>query len=266
MQLPDASQYFAMVTGAQFQPHRPQMTTVPISFRLNEYHGVSPAAIIGHGGDPEDPNEDGLMNAWIPTGFELIESRGKLRVLSNTGATTIHYEKWQAKQPNSHKSDKCKLCANRRAKREELNEARLDRLRMKQRLTEKKRKSASDSDEEDDEMDVSEDEEGNDRENKARGKRPRTGRGPSAQRANPDVAGPPDLAQFDNSGMEQVDEDEVEAVRRQWQRVMGINTELDELIDAEMYTDDDNECNGVQDVIVIGEVCMKPPGSRMGPS
>lgn len=104
-------------------------------------------------------------------------------------------------------------------------------------------------------MDVSADEVDSERESRARGKKPRIGRGRSAQREDPEALDKFDVVEFENSGMEQVDE--VEEVRREWQRVMGPNAQIDELLDAEVQdVGQEESCNGVQDVIVVGEVCL----------
>lgn len=243
-QLPDADQYFATVTAARFEQHRPLMTTVPISMRLREYHAVSPTKVVATGRTQANPIDEVVMNAWLPHKAELFEKRGALRVVDQMGTHLSTYERWKEGLPNSHNSSQCMMCADERLRR--IEEEGAARLGMKQRVT-KKRKSASDSDEEDEPMDVSDSEDGDDRESRAFAKRPRTGRGPSARREDP---GPAEDAQFEASGMEQVEE--VEEIRRQWQQSTGSALQLDQVLEEETGGDD-KACDGVQDVLFIGE-------------
>ena len=248
-QLPDSPAYFSTVTAARFEQHRPPMTTVPISMRFREYHAVSPTRVVPTGRTQANAVDEGVLNAWLPHKAELFENRGALRVVDQTGSLLSTYERWQDGRPSSHDPGRCMMCVNRRLRLEEESEARREERERRERLA-KKRKGTGESDDEDEPMDDSDVEDEDDRESRASAKRPRTGRGPSARREDPR---PAEDAQFDASGMEQVEDAEMEELQRQWQQSMGSTSKLDEVLEEEVRSDD-KPCDGVQDVLFIGEV------------
>lgn len=230
------------------------MTTVPISLRLREYHSISPKTAIPRGGPPKEQPEDffndGIMRAWIPDGWELRETNGKVRVHDGNGMQirACEYVRWQDGRPNGHDPSTCKMC--------------VEKVRDEARALaaqEKKRKSPSDMDSSGDE-DMADDEDSYDSEERtdgrARTKRVRV-RSPSARRGEAVVAAPPPLGAEPAGQVEGIDVTgaQIDGNRAEVQALLGPSISVDDLIDAEMKDPGASApCDGVQDIIVVGEV------------
>lgn len=254
-QLPDSTQYFTIAQTQAFVPHQPLMTTVPISLRLREFHSISPAPVAAIGGPPGSATDDGPGNAWFPTGYEFKEARGKVRVLDRLANAVAAYERYVPGQPNAHAPSTCRMCVERR------REAELERAREAWRR-EKKRKSVGDTDDEEEDADMDVDDEGGDAEGRVRGKRARRSR--SIEGEGGDGADGGEAEPEDASGMERGG-----AGRQDLQQPFD-HVQVEKILDVELgplaMRSDDGECNGIQDMIIVGEVCLHahPFKSRMG--
>ena len=107
--------------------------------RLREHHCISPAipALAGH--NPNDAIDDGIRNGWFPS-VEIRESgvrclhaytqlsvctdkvstlQGKVTIQDRSEGVTSEYETFVEGRPNSHNEEKCHICVNNAALREE---------------------------------------------------------------------------------------------------------------------------------------------------
>lgn len=253
-QLPDSRQYWDIYMGSTFEPQKPMMTTVPISFRLREYHSVNPKTPIQKGGPPKEQPEDffndGIMRAWVPDGCELREMNGGVRPHDANGLQIrgCEYVRWQEGQANGHNPTTCKMCIKRD-----------EEVRRAESAKEKKRKSPSDMDDSEDGSMPAEDNTEERGEGRARPKRARA-RSPSARRNEPVAvevvaAAPAGAGPADPAGGIDVSGTRIEGHRAELQDIVGPSVQIDDLIDAEMKDSGASApCDGVQDIILVGEV------------
>ncbi|TFY66405.1 hypothetical protein EVG20_g4681 [Dentipellis fragilis] len=114
MLVPDEGGYLGLVPRANFPDGfgemSPFMSTWPIFMRLKEYHCVSPQVPVQHGGDPDDPLDDGIRNAWFPT-VQMLENNDKCIVMdTNHDDFRTEHELYIEGRPNSHSQDTCHIC------------------------------------------------------------------------------------------------------------------------------------------------------------
>lgn len=258
-------QYFNMATSTTFVPHIPAMTTVPISFRLREHHCINPETPTAPGGSSLDVLDDGITSAWFPTDFQIRETSEGVRVDDpRYGGSSSWYERYREGKGNSHNEETCTQC---RFKREQEEAELHERVRAHKRASEE-RDDEDDSDE--DEHDHGEDGDADDSHAGPAHLRVQRQRLPSPSlRHHPhdhdhDIHEPqPGVTRPDGPGS---GVDPGAEMRIQFTQALG--QDVDEFLDAEMESADEedeeeegdweeyveNTCNGIQDIIITGEV------------
>lgn len=233
-------QYFHMVRTADFVPHVPAMTTVPISFRLREHHCINPQHPALCGGVGGEFIDDGIMNAWFPNGATLHESTDDVIVHDRSQDLKSKYETFTEGKPNSHNEDTCTQC---RQSREADAEQLAERAREHQRRSSSPPRSPDDSSE-----------------------------------GSPSEGAPPERKEpMSELHQAQLSQDvqmpfssaaDIAEARSVAQAALGSSVDVDELLDAEMLSASSesagrsgvyeefvtHECNGIQDIIITGEV------------
>ncbi|CCM01456.1 uncharacterized protein FIBRA_03509 [Fibroporia radiculosa] len=253
MLVPDMSQYIELITSTQFPSDfsitKPRMMTYPLYMRLREHHCINPETPTAPGGSTH-PYDDGICNAWFPTGTRILDLQGCVRVLDEAAGGEIStYETYVEGRENSHSEVTCTQCIMRR----EDEEADLrGRVRAHVRAA-----SGEDEDEEMGEPGV-ERGTGGEREGE---------RGSAHAYASGSGSPPHSHADWRQEA------EEVQALREEANALLG--RDVDELLDEEMgdaETEDEyiessddsdgeecivNTCNGVCDIIVTGETLSR---------
>lgn len=267
------NQYFGMVTSQTFVPHTPAMTTVPISLRLREHHCINPEPATAAGGSSTDALDDGITNAWFPSDVNIREVSDGVRIDDpRNGGSSAWYERYREGKENSHNEETCTQCSFRKQQ---------EQYDLDERIREHKRASEERDEEEmtehdfeyefeheheheheyehehDDEPEGSHSSDTHNRAPRHPAMSPTMRRRPHEQGA---VILEPGVTRPDgpSSGV-----DPAADIRTEFSEALGRDVEM--LLDEEMQdehedTDSDweeyveNTCNGIQDIIITGEV------------
>ena len=113
-QIPDLFRYRDMVLGQNMPDPAafPSLAEFPVYVRFREHHCISPEVPVPIGGT--NPGfDDGVLNAYLPQNFDYRHVRNGLRI-SIPGSTIVtHYEDYVQGKPNSHDPTTCSMCASR---------------------------------------------------------------------------------------------------------------------------------------------------------
>lgn len=227
-------------------PHVPAMTTLPISFRLREHHCINPHYPALSGGGASEFIDDGIMNAWFPDGAEIIESADAVVVHDRIQDLKSEYETFTEGKPNSHHEDTCTQCRQSRE---------ADAEQVAQRAREHQRRSSDPQRDSDDSPHPN--------------NSPLDGAPPGQKQPVSEVrqVQMPQDVHVPYSSTTDIDE-----ARSVAQAALGSSVDVDELLDAEMRSGSPpesagraayeeyviHECNGIQDIIITGEVSTTP--------
>lgn len=259
------NQYFGMVTSLTFVPHVPAMTTVPISLRLREHHCINPESPIAPGGSSLDALDDGLCSGWFPADVNIRETSEGVKIDDpRYGGSSSYYERYREGKGNSHNEDTCLQCKYRREQEQ------LDlEIRVRENERDSQERDDKDGGRNNETNEDSSEDSGDERRDRLRERLRRLKqlpRSPSATRRQrhsdaQHEAPRPGVTRPDgpSSGVDPTD------VRMEFQEVMGPDIDIDALLDAELHSEDDaesdweeyveNTCNGIQDIVITGEVC-----------
>ena len=111
--MPDPTQYLDTVRAADYKPGYPMMTTLPISFHLREHDCVNPHTPVPCGVPTQQGRhpDDGIANAWLPTGASFYEHNNILEVrTARSDGRAYRYETFQEGKIISHDETSCADC------------------------------------------------------------------------------------------------------------------------------------------------------------
>ena len=231
-QVPDFDRYRNMVHG-QGMPDQatfPSLAEFPVYVRFREHHCISPETPVPTGGTHHG-FDDGLLNAYLPRSFEYGHVGNALRINYPGCRAASRYEDYVEGKPNSHNPTTCTACI-----------ARLEQEEFEWR----ERMAHSYGSEMDNDV-ADESAVGDSEEFEARPV-PRARRGSESSQNSRD-------SYWYGS------EHDAEGPLSTGQMMLERDPDAEALLD-EMMTDDfpddeeyiDNECNGILDIIITGEV------------
>ncbi|KAL7285040.1 hypothetical protein ACG7TL_000131 [Trametes sanguinea] len=235
MQIPDLFRYRDVVQ-AQNMPELTEFPLVaeqPVYVRFSEHHCIEPENPVPTGRDA-DGLGDNVQNAYFPRNFQYLQTGNTLRIELPRSHTTARYryETYVEGRPNSHNPATCRVCVYNREEEERQLRARIDEFR---RASRGEPEADGDTASGDDEA------EGAMHDSSRRQRRGSTSSaGSNVSYYYGDEANPVHLHQL------RLERDqEAEAL-------------IDELM-SEGVPDDyeeyiQNDCNGIQDIIITGEV------------
>ena len=88
----------------------PSLVEVPVYVRFREHHCISPARPVPTGGTQRG-FDDGLMNGYLPNSFEYHHVGNSLKIsVSGAHSQIFRYEDYVEGKPNSHDPSKCTGC------------------------------------------------------------------------------------------------------------------------------------------------------------
>lgn len=258
------TQYASLITAVRFPPNfspqNPNLTTMPLYMRLREHHCISPEYPVLTGGN-HDGFDDGIRNGWFPK-VSIHESGGIVRVEDTTNDYTSKYETYVEGRTNSHKDDTCSQCLFRR--RREEHELQEKIRQQKEQNVSKSRELLNFADHLQQVPGV--DPSSGDYENHEDEEDEPTDHGVGTSFV---AGGAPSPAPSHN----EEDEPTVDAVRTQVNTALGPGVNVDDVLEHELsesssssasesdHSDSDSEvdyventCNGIQDIIITGEV------------
>lgn len=215
----------------------PSLAEVPVYVRFREHHCINPARPVPTGGT-EDVFDDGLLNGYFPRSFDYQHVGNTLRIsVPGVHNQVLRYEDYVEGKPNSHDSSKCTACIFR-AEQEEMQ--RHERAAQAANMTPPPDVEMGDAHEAavDDDENMSEEPSG------------RRGRRGSTSSVDSDVS------YFFG------DESDPASVVRSRHMMLQHDPDAEALLDEMMseglpdFYDGsyENECNGIQDIIITGEV------------
>jgi hypothetical protein len=250
------NQYFGMVTSPTFVPHVPAMTTVPISLRLREHHCINPEQPIQSGGLNTDILDDGITNAWFPSDVNIRESSDGVRIENaRNGGSSSRYERYREGKGNSHNEETCRQCRYKN---------RQEQLDLEERIRRNKRASEERDETVDQHIDDSDGSHSSDDTADFPFQPRHSALKYVAHRPHDQNINVPTIGVTRPDGPSSGVDPEAD-IRREFSQALG--RDVDEMLDEEMgdaeeMEDDvsewdeyvENTCNGIQDIIITGEV------------
>ncbi|KAI8990642.1 hypothetical protein BD414DRAFT_459354 [Trametes punicea] len=232
MQIPDLFIYRDVVqaTSMPALTQFPLVAEQPVYVRFTEHHCIDPEMPVPPGSDPAGFGDD-VQNAYFPQSFHYLRVGNTLRIDLPRTRTTARYETYVEGRPNSHNSATCRMCMFHQEEEEQQLRARIDAFR---------RASRGELDVDDD-MAVDDDEDVRDR-----GFFPRTRSGSSnSADSNASYYFGDEHNRISTQQFRLEHDREAEAL---------VNELMSDGLPDNYEDYIENECNGIQDIIITGEV------------
>ncbi|KAI0654436.1 hypothetical protein C8Q70DRAFT_925703 [Cubamyces menziesii] len=234
MQIPDLFRYRDVVQ-AQNMPQLsdfPLVAEQPVYVKFREHHCIDPEDPIPTGTLPGGLGDD-VQNAYFPKPFNYRHIGNSLRVELPRSRITARYEDFVEGRPNSHNPDRCRLCIYNREEDERQLRRRIEAFREATRNNSDADAEMAIDDEDDDSMDTD--------------SAPRSRRSSSSSQDS-DVS-----YYFSNEH-----DDPIAAHRFRLEHDREARAIVDDIMSQGLPDDYEdfveNECNGIQDIIITGEV------------
>ncbi|KAH9897697.1 hypothetical protein C8Q73DRAFT_787944 [Cubamyces lactineus] len=234
MQIPDLFRYRDVVQ-AQNMPQLsdfPLVAEQPVYVKFREHHCIDPEDPIPTGTLPDGLGDD-VQNAYFPKPFNYKHIGNSLRIELPRSRVTARYEDFVEGRPNSHNPDRCRLCIYNREEDERQLRRRIEAFREASLNNSDADAEMAIDDEDDDSMDT--------------GSAPRSRRSSSSSQDS-------DFSYY--FGDEH--DDPIAAHRFRLEHDREARAIVDELMSQGLPDDYEdfveNECNGIQDIIITGEV------------